>query len=124
MSNSQLASKNPGSGAGVRRVATASDRLPTIDFSCSDPQAPFEDIINRIMESYAISLARSDREAQFVAIFSEGPCESWTGCAIDRAVSAQEKRPAGLCRPILLAAATFSEMRRGSIHGAPQALNW
>ena len=57
MSNSQLASKNPGSGAGVRRVATASDRLPTIDFSCSDPQAPFEDIINRIMESYAISLA-------------------------------------------------------------------
>jgi hypothetical protein len=62
MSDSELASKNPlramrftkrfpSSSVGVLQIAAASDRLPTIDFPCSDPQPPFEDIINWIKEA-------------------------------------------------------------------------
>jgi hypothetical protein len=89
MSDSELASKNPlramrftkrfpSSSVGVLQIAAASDRLPTIDFPCSDPQPPFEDIIDWITEALCDMVNPVRPRAQFVAILPEGACESWT----------------------------------------------
>ena len=74
MTETEWASKNrlramkftkhfPGSATGVLRIAAASDRFPTIDFCCSDPQPPFEDIVNWIKQSCAIWSARFGQTA-------------------------------------------------------------
>jgi hypothetical protein len=89
MTDTELASKNrfhamrftkrfPSNGVGVFRIAAASDTLAMIDFACSDPQPPFQDIIDWITEACATWSAWFERLAQFVAIFPEGACECWT----------------------------------------------
>ena len=65
-----------GSGGGASVViSAASNRLPAVDFSCAEPQPPFEEIINWVKQSCVIWSGRFDRCAQFVAIFPEGACE-------------------------------------------------
>jgi hypothetical protein len=89
MTDTELASENrlcamrfnkcfSGGGLGSLLISAASDRLPMIDFACSDPQPPFEDIIDWTTGACAEWSARFDRRAQFVAIFPEGACECWT----------------------------------------------
>ena len=60
-----------GGGASVV-ISAASNRLPAVDFSCAEPQPPFEEIINLVKQSCIIWSGRFDRCAQFVAIFPEG----------------------------------------------------
>ena len=103
-------------------ISVASTRLPAVDFSCTDPQPPFEEIINWVKESCVIWSARFDRCAQFVAIFREGACESWTFLPHQPPRCVREEKDPPIHAALRFAAAMLPPTPPGAcIHGTPQA---